>query len=144
MQLSATSYKLNTAAEATAIGTPANGYIKLYWKTDGNLYTKNSQGVESVANFGSSASSSSSSTSILNVQSISSSTTLDGTYYCVLCTGTITITLPRASQNTGRTYIIKKIDSGTTITIAASSSDTIDGISDIICKCKICIIHTHI
>jgi hypothetical protein len=55
----------------------------------------------------------------LNLSSVSANTTLDNTYSYVLATGTIT----------GRLYWIKKMDTGTTLTIATTSSQTIDGSS---------------
>lgn len=58
---------------------------------------------------------------------ISANTTLDGTYTHVFASGTITITLPTAVGIAGRTYWIKKTDSGTTLTVATTSSQTIDG-----------------
>jgi len=58
---------------------------------------------------------------------LSGNQTLDGTYYFVTATGNITITLPTATSITGREYIIKKIDSGTTTTINTTSSQTMDG-----------------
>lgn len=62
-----------------------------------------------------------------NTSSISANTTLDGTYTHVFASGTITITLPTAVGIAGRTYWIKKTDSGTTLTVATTSSQTIDG-----------------
>jgi hypothetical protein len=65
----------------------------------------------------------------LNLSSVSANTTLDNTYSYVLATGTITVTLPTAVGITGRLYWIKKMDTGTTLTIATTSSQTIDGSS---------------
>lgn len=58
--------------------------------------------------------------------------TLSATDSTVLGSGNITLTLPSAASITGRTYTLKKTDaSGTTVTIATSSSQTIDGASSI-------------
>jgi len=54
--------------------------------------------------------------------------TLAATDYGVICnTNSFTITLPTAVSIAGREYFIKNIGSGTTITIATTSSQTIDG-----------------
>jgi hypothetical protein len=54
--------------------------------------------------------------------------TLDATDYLVNCTAnSFTVTLPTAVGITGRQYIIKNTGSATTITIATTSSQTIDG-----------------
>lgn len=45
----------------------------------------------------------------------------------ILCNGAITVTLPLAASNFGRSFIVKKIDAGAAVTIAASGADTIDG-----------------
>lgn len=47
------------------------------------------------------------------------------------CTGTITRTLPAASASEGKVFTFKKMDAGTTLTIAADGSDTIDGAASI-------------
>jgi hypothetical protein len=64
------------------------------------------------------------------ITTVTSNTTL-GSQRDVLVdatSGNITITLPLASSNSGRQYRIKKIDSSSnTVTIARTSSDTIDG-----------------
>lgn len=58
----------------------------------------------------------------------SSAYTLTETDSTILATGTTTITLPSASSITGRMYTVKKTDSaGTSITVATTSSQTIDG-----------------
>lgn len=63
--------------------------------------------------------------------SVSSNTTLDGTYYVVLCNASsaaFTITLPASSSNGGKIYNIKKTDSsGNAVTIDGNASETIDG-----------------
>lgn len=53
--------------------------------------------------------------------------TLTASEYYVAVSGNITITLPTAVGCAGRRYVVKKIDSGTTVTIATTSSQTIDG-----------------
>lgn len=68
--------------------------------------------------------------SIGDIATISASTTLNSTYYTVLCnctSGAITVTLPAAASNDGRVYNIKKIDSSANVvTIDANGSETID------------------
>jgi hypothetical protein len=65
------------------------------------------------------------------VNSISANTTLDATYDIVLGTagaGGITVTLPTAVGFSGGAYYIKKVDSAAgNVTIATTSSQTIDG-----------------
>lgn len=67
----------------------------------------------------------------MQVTPLSANTTLDSTYdYVPVTTGAsaITITLPTAVGVTGRTYTIKKVDSGAgNVIIATTSSQTIDG-----------------
>lgn len=61
-------------------------------------------------------------------RAITASRTLDNTDYIVNCTAnSFTVTLPTAVGITGRQYIIKNTGSATTITIATTSSQTIDG-----------------
>jgi hypothetical protein len=71
-------------------------------------------------------------TSIIGVQAgdvraISATTTLDDTHDVATVSGAITITLPTAVGIKGKKYTIKKIDTGTTTTIATTSSQTVDG-----------------
>lgn len=65
------------------------------------------------------------------ITTVTSNTTLDDTNYTVLCdatSGAITITLPAAASNSGRTYYIKKINtSSNDVTVDANGSETIDG-----------------
>ena len=65
----------------------------------------------------------------LKVSTITSATTLDQTHNVVLCnTGSYTVTLPAAADNTGKVYYLKNIDAeGDDITIDGNSSETIDG-----------------
>jgi len=76
------------------------------------------QGAEGGANIG-------------NISTITSNTTLTTAHYVVLCnttSGTITVTLPAATNNSRRIYNIKKTDStGNSITIDGNASETIDG-----------------
>lgn len=59
-----------------------------------------------------------------------SATTSDETILANASTGNVTITLPTASGNTGKTYIVKKIDSSAnSVIIATTSAQTIDGIT---------------
>lgn len=66
-----------------------------------------------------------------NINSITSATNLDSTYYTVLCDatgGVFTVTLPTAVGISGRIYNIKKIDStGNVVTVDGTASETIDG-----------------
>lgn len=68
---------------------------------------------------------------VLTVNTITVDTTLTTSNTVVLCdatTGAITVMLPAASGNGGRTYYIKKIDSSVnTVTVDANASETIDG-----------------
>lgn len=70
------------------------------------------------------------------VSRIVASTTLDTTYNTVVVdatAGALTVTLPSASSTCGIIYNIKKVDAGTsTITIAAASSQLIDGASSVL------------
>lgn len=61
------------------------------------------------------------------VLTVSGNTTLDTSDYVVLVNATATITLPDATTNPGRQYIIKSIGSGITVTITTTSSQRIDG-----------------
>ena len=58
----------------------------------------------------------------------SSAYTAINTDSTILVSGTTTITLPTAAGIKGKTYTIKKIDAGTTSTVATTSSQTIDGV----------------
>lgn len=53
--------------------------------------------------------------------------TLTSLDYAILASGTTTITLPTAVGITGVSYVIKKTDASNTLTIATTSSQTIDG-----------------
>jgi len=65
------------------------------------------------------------------ISTITTTTTLDGTYNVVLVdatSGAVTINLPAVSAISGREYVIKKIDSsGNAVTIDGNASETIDG-----------------
>lgn len=56
------------------------------------------------------------------------SITLDETDYLIRCgsTSATTVTLPTASNNSGRVYIVVKSNTGSTVTIQRSGSDTMD------------------
>lgn len=62
---------------------------------------------------------------------VTGGTTLDDTYFVVLVdasSAAVTITLPAAATNAGRSYHIKKIDStSNAVTIDGNASETIDG-----------------
>lgn len=70
-------------------------------------------------------------TGVLAVTTITASVTLTTSQTVVLCdasTGPIIVTLPVASGNSGRQYIIKKIDSSAnTVTVNGDGSELIDG-----------------
>jgi len=67
-------------------------------------------------------------TCIKQFDSITGSTELDSSFRFITTTGNITITLPTAVGIAGREFCIKKIDSdATTLTLATTSSQTIDG-----------------
>ena len=70
-----------------------------------------------------------------------------GDHYTILSTDDIiiaspsissskTITLPNASSVSGRTYLIKRMNTTGTITIAAAASDTIDGVSTFVLSAR--------
>jgi hypothetical protein len=60
------------------------------------------------------------------VRAVSTSSTVADADDVIVATGTITITLPLASQSVGRTLVIKNAGVGT-VTVAAAGSDLIDG-----------------
>lgn len=65
---------------------------------------------------------------IHSLNTITTTTTLDNTYYAVLCNSSsaFTVNLPAAASNTGRVYYIKNINTGT-VTVDGNASETIDG-----------------
>lgn len=70
------------------------------------------------------------------VATLTSGATLDDTYSVVLAdasSGAFTITLPTASGRTGRFFTVNRIDSALTnlVTIATTSSETIDGVLNV-------------
>lgn len=64
-----------------------------------------------------------------SIISTSANYTVLSTDEIILATGTITITLPIASANTGKTYTIKRIS--TIVTIDVTGGGTIDGSTSI-------------
>jgi len=63
------------------------------------------------------------------VTTVNGNTTLDNSHFLVLVDasgGAVTITLPSASTNTGRMYVIMKTDNVNSVTIQASGSDNIN------------------
>ena len=60
------------------------------------------------------------------VRAVSTSSTVADADDVIVATGTITITLPLASQSVGRTLVVKNAGAGT-VTVAAAGSDLIDG-----------------
>jgi hypothetical protein len=69
------------------------------------------------------------------VTTVTTNTTLNDTYFLVLVNangGAVTITLPSASSNIGRMYVIMKIDgSVNNVTIQRSGSDNINGVTSL-------------
>lgn len=73
---------------------------------------------------------STSSVSVSTKTTTYSITTSDSVILCDATSAAFTVTLPTASGNTGKTFTIKKIDSSSNIvTIATTSSQTIDGVT---------------
>lgn len=68
---------------------------------------------------------------IVNLVAKTGNYTLTTTDNIVTSSGTITLTLPTAIGVTGQQYTIKKIDTGTTLTINTTSSQTIDGVTSL-------------
>lgn len=62
-----------------------------------------------------------------SIVAISTATTLGAAHSTVLVSTSFTLTLPSAVTCKGRTYYIKKTDATTTVTIATTSAQTIDG-----------------
>lgn len=62
--------------------------------------------------------------------SVSTATTLS-TEEVVEVTAAVTITLPPAASNAGKSYIIKRNSSAGPVTIACSGSDTLDGVASV-------------
>jgi uncharacterized protein (TIGR02145 family) len=65
----------------------------------------------------------------LKLTTITAATTLNQTHNVVLCnTGSYTVTLPAAADNTGKVYYLKNIDAeGDDITIDGNGTETIEG-----------------
>jgi len=65
----------------------------------------------------------------LKLNTITAATTLNQTHNVVLCnTGSYTVTLPAAADNTGKVYYLKNIDAeGDDITIDGNGTETIEG-----------------
>ena len=49
----------------------------------------------------------------------------------ILISGNVTITIPTAIGRPGKFYHLKKVDSGTTTTVAASGGQTLDGMASV-------------
>lgn len=86
----------------------------LNWKEDGST---TSSGVQSLI-------------------SISENTILTLDSSVILASGNIIITLPSSVGAKGKVFTFKKIDTGTQVTILAYTSQTIDGVSNIVIKSK--------
>jgi len=103
--------------EITTPSSPSSGYNKLYFKNDDELYKLNSSGEESLIGGGGG------NPSVTTKTGNYTATTDDDT---IRCNGTLTITLPTAIGNDGKTFDIKNIGTGT-VTIDGDGSQTIDG-----------------
>ena len=65
-------------------------------------------------------------TSAIGLTDLAANTTLNETHGCVLCTGALTLTLPKvALANRGRAHVIKSL--GGALSLAADPADTFDG-----------------
>lgn len=110
--------------EVASPSTPSSGYVKLYAKTDDELYFINDSGIESQI---SNQSTTPSAPSIVSKSTTYTALTTDD---IILCTAASdwTLTLFASASNSGKKLIIKKTDSNTNaITIDANSTETIDG-----------------
>lgn len=67
---------------------------------------------------------------LLSSASVSTTSALTTDYDVVKCSGTITVTLPAVSGNTGFNFYIKNVGTGL-VTIDGSGSETIDGSTSI-------------
>lgn len=116
---------IEIAELSSAPTTPASGFKKLYPKTDGKLYTKNSAGTETEVGAGGS--------SALIIISVSTTPytivpTSGNILYLVNATsGPITLNVPTAVGNTA-VYSFKKTDATTnTVVVDANSTERING-----------------
>jgi len=121
----------NTAVSGTATGTGTSVNVAGYFTASGGA---SNYGV--VVNAGNSGFLTTTPTSTVSVNGSfgrvyttkTANYTLTSTDYGIICnTNSFTLTLPTAASIAGREYFIKQIGSGTTITIATTSSQTIDG-----------------
>lgn len=106
--------------------TPASGFKKIYPKTDGKLYTKDSAGVETEVGAGGGGGG-------WTIVSVSSTpytivpTTGNVLYLVDATSGAITLNVPTAVGNTA-VYAFKKTDaSANTVIVDANSTETING-----------------
>ncbi|GAA0561229.1 hypothetical protein [Chitinophaga japonensis] len=128
-------YNTNPTVPLDVYKAPNNGYTAAMRIVDGNegagkVLTSDANGYATWQTPASTMSAASSGT--MSITSVSSSTTLDDSQYTILANNTsaITVTLPAAASNTGRIYFIKKVSSNSSsVTVATSGADTIDGTS---------------
>jgi len=96
-----------------------NSTSNFYWyNTDGFLGIKQSSPTSTLHVTGSRATA---------VTTTSGTLSLDSTHSVILANNTLTATLPDATTCTGRIYYLKLIAASVTLTIATTSSQTIDG-----------------
>jgi hypothetical protein len=108
--------------EESAPATPSAGKVRVYAKTDKQLYTKDSAGVETPLAGGVVGS---------GIKVVSGApytiTDTDG-YDTFLVSNDHTVTLPAVANNSGRTLKIKKVDAASGgVTIDTPGAETIDG-----------------
>jgi hypothetical protein len=105
----------NGANSATILGIGTNGYV----------LTSNGTTATWAASSGGG-----SNPSVVSKTTTYTITTSDSTVLCDATSAAFTVTLPTAVSVSGKTYVVKKIDSSANaITIATTSSQTIDTIS---------------
>jgi len=117
--------------EISTPSTPASGYVKLYSKSDDEVYFKNDSGTESRL---------SNQTSDSGILAVSSKTTTysaantDDLLLVSASGGSWTLTLFTAVGNTGKVLRIKRTDStiANTVTVDGNSSETIDGAANVV------------
>ena len=107
------------------IGNGANSATRLGIGTNGYVLTSNGTTATWAASSGGGGS-----PSVVSKTTTYTITTSDSTVLCDATSAAFTVTLPTAVSATGKTYVVKKIDSSANaITIATTSSQTIDTIS---------------
>lgn len=109
-----------TIAELATPSTPASGFGKVYFKTDGNLYQLNDGGTETNLASGGGSSSLTVQTKTANYTILST----DDVIFADATSGNITMTLPLANAVTKIYYIQKKDTTFNTVSLATSGGDT--------------------